>query len=124
MMTAAWPWPTPWLPSRPACTHVQGTINGYGQRCGNANLCSVIPTLELKLGFTCLPAGNLSKIADVSRRVAEVAGLARDSFLPYVGESAFAHKTAMHVEATLKDPHTYQHIDPALVGNRTRIVSE
>src|SRR4030043_354473 len=78
---------------------VQGTINGYGERCGNANLCSVIPDLELKLGFKTLPEGQLSKIKEVSHFVAEVANLAQDEHLPFVGKSAFAHKGGLHVAA-------------------------
>ena len=107
------------------CVQVQGTINGYGERCGNANLCSVIPALELKLGHACLPSGNLARIAEVSHFVAEVANLPHDAHLPYVGQSAFAHKGGMHIDAMLKCEESYQHIDPALVGNRRRtLVSE
>jgi 2-isopropylmalate synthase len=107
------------------CVQVQGTINGYGERCGNANLCSIIPALELKLGHACLPPGGLSRLTEVSRYVAEVANLPHDAFLPYVGQSAFAHKGGMHIAAMLRWDGSYQHIDPALVGNRRRtLVSE
>ncbi len=104
------------------CTHVQGTINGYGERCGNANLCSVIPTLELKLGHTCLPAGHLARLAEVSHYVAEVANLPHDGHMPYVGHSAFAHKGGMHIDAIVKCERSYQHIEPALVGNAKRVL--
>lgn len=102
--------------------HVQGTINGYGERCGNANLCSIIPNLQLKLGYACLPAEKLSELTEVSRYVSEVANLSHPNALPYVGESAFAHKAGYHANAMLKDATTYQHIDPGLVGNTQRIL--
>ncbi|MDX1437540.1 MAG: alpha-isopropylmalate synthase regulatory domain-containing protein, partial [Anaerolineales bacterium] len=104
---------------------VQGTINGYGERCGNANLCSIIPDLELKMGFECLPEGNLPGLMELSKYVAEVANLPPDDHLPYVGRSAFAHKGGIHVAAMRRNPLSYQHIDPVLVGNRSRtVVSE
>jgi 2-isopropylmalate synthase len=101
---------------------VQGTINGYGERCGNANLCSIIPTLELKMGVRSLPAGRLATLTEVSHLVAEVANLAPDEHLAYVGKSAFAHKGGIHVAAMRRSEASYQHIDPALVGNRMRVV--
>jgi 2-isopropylmalate synthase len=101
---------------------VQGTINGYGERCGNANLCSVIPALELKLGKPCLPEGRLKTIGEASRFVAEVANLAQDTHQPYVGQSAFAHKGGIHVAAMRRTAASYQHIDPDLVGNEMRVV--
>lgn len=105
--------------------HVQGTINGYGERCGNANLCSIIPDLELKMGRICLPNGNLQSLYDVSRYVAEVANLALDEHSPFVGLSAFAHKGGIHVAAMRRNIHSYQHIDPTKVGNQMRtVVSE
>jgi 2-isopropylmalate synthase len=105
--------------------HVQGTINGYGERCGNANLCSAIPDLELKMGYRCLPEGSLAALTDVSHFVAEVANLAPDEHLPFVGQSAFAHKGGVHVAAMRRNASSYQHIDPALVGNQMRtVVSE
>ncbi|MCL4543492.1 MAG: citramalate synthase [Chloroflexi bacterium] len=103
--------------------HVQGTINGFGERCGNANLCSIIPNLQLKMGYDCLPARQLRELTDVSKFVCEVANLAHDNHLPYVGESAFAHKAGYHTNAMLKDPTTYQHIDPSIVGNRQRVLA-
>lgn len=101
---------------------VQGTINGYGERCGNANLVSVIPALELKLGKPCLPEGKLKTIGEVSRFVAEVANLAQDPHQPYVGKSAFAHKGGIHVAAMRRTAASYQHVDPDLVGNEMRVV--
>lgn len=103
-------------------THVQGTINGYGERCGNANLTTIVPTLELKLGRACVREGALVNIGRVARVVAEVANLAFDEHAPYVGRSAFAHKGGVHVAAIRRSPRSYEHVDPALVGNRTRVV--
>ncbi len=106
-------------------TQVQGTINGYGERCGNANLCSIIPTLKLKMGIDCVSSEQLAKLTEVSRYVSEVANLALDSHLPYVGASAFGHKGGMHIAAMTKAKDSYQHIDPSLVGNSNRfMVSE
>ena len=102
--------------------HVQGTINGYGERSGNANLCSIIPNLRLKLGHDCISDEQLRQLASVSRYVSELANLAHDAHLPYVGHSAFAHKGGMHVNALIKCEESYQHIDPALVGNHQRVV--
>jgi 2-isopropylmalate synthase len=107
---------------RAGATHVQGTINGYGERCGNANLCSIVPTLELKMGRRCLPQGALRELAHVAREIAEIANLAPDTHAPYVGRSAFAHKAGVHVAAIRRHPRAYEHVDPALVGNETRIV--
>jgi 2-isopropylmalate synthase len=101
-------------------THVQGTINGYGERCGNANLCTLVPNLELKLGRRCLPA--LPELAEVAAFVAEVANLRPDDHQPYVGRSAFAHKGGVHVAALRRCADSYHHVDPARVGNRARVV--
>jgi len=107
------------------CTHVQGTINGYGERCGNANLCSVIPDLQLKQGFECLPQEKLAELYDLSHFVAELANLAPDEYQAYVGQAAFAHKGGVHVAAMRRSTRSYQHIEPALVGNAmTVVVSE
>ncbi len=103
-------------------TQVQGTINGYGERCGNANLCSIIPNLKLKMGIDCLTDEQLSKLAEVSHFVNETANLASDTSLPYVGASAFSHKGGMHVSATMKWNESYQHIEPSLVGNEQKVV--
>jgi 2-isopropylmalate synthase len=103
-------------------THVQGTINGYGERCGNANLCSIIPNLQLKLGIPCLTDEQLRSLTDVSRYVSEVANVHPDPHLPYVGASAFAHKAGYHADAMRKTPVSYQHIEPERVGNQARIL--
>jgi 2-isopropylmalate synthase len=101
---------------------VQGTINGVGERCGNANLCSIMADLELKLGYQCLPEGSLARLYDVSHFVAEVANLTPDEHLPYVGRSAFAHKGGVHVAAMRRSARSYQHIEPEKVGNQMRVV--
>jgi 2-isopropylmalate synthase len=101
---------------------VQGTINGYGERCGNANLCSIIPALELKLRKPCLPEGHLRTLYEVAHFVAEVANLSPDEHLPYVGKSAFAHKGGIHVAAMRRNAFSYQHVVPELVGNQQRVV--
>ena len=101
---------------------VQGTINGYGERCGNANLCSIIPALELKMGERCVPEGQLRTLHEVSHFVAEVTNLAPDEHLAYVGKSAFAHKGGIHVAAMRRNAVSYQHIEPELVGNQMRVV--
>jgi 2-isopropylmalate synthase len=103
--------------------HVQGTINGYGERCGNANLCSIVPDLTLKMDVQCLPDNsNVRHLTRLSRTVAEVANLAPDSHLPYVGKSAFAHKGGIHVAAMRRNVDSYQHIKPELVGNEMRVL--
>ncbi len=103
--------------------HVQGTINGYGERCGNANLVTIWADLALKLGVETVPAGmDLSGLAELSHFVAEVANIPPDGHQPYVGVSAFAHKGGVHGAATARVRHAYQHIDPAVVGNETRLV--
>jgi 2-isopropylmalate synthase len=102
--------------------HVQGTINGLGERCGNANLCSVLPNLQIKLGMKCLTDEQMKKIRDVSRFVNEIANLRHFKRQPFVGDSAFAHKAGMHVSAVLKSPETYEHIKPELVGNSHRVL--
>jgi len=101
---------------------VQGTINGYGERCGNANLCSIIPNLKLKLGIDCLDSRQLKKLTEVSRFVSEIANLSHRNNMPYVGSSAFAHKGGIHVSAVQKNPETYEHVAPELIGNRRRIL--
>jgi 2-isopropylmalate synthase len=103
-------------------TQVQGTINGFGERCGNANLCSVIPNLEIKLGYECIGGDGLKKLAALSRIVYELVNVEPYKRQPYVGDSAFAHKGGLHVAAVRKNSETYEHIDPALVGNRQRVL--
>jgi 2-isopropylmalate synthase len=102
--------------------HVQGTINGYGERCGNANLCAVIPNLELKLRRAVLGSEQLKKMRETSRFVSEIANLSLDSRAAFVGDSAFAHKGGVHVSAVERNPMTYEHIAPEAVGNRRRIL--
>lgn len=101
---------------------VQGTINGYGERCGNANLCSLIPNLQLKLGYRCIEDEQLARLAQTSRLISEVVNLAPDDHAPFVGRSAFAHKGGIHVSAVERNPLTYEHIEPEQVGNQRRIV--
>ncbi len=101
---------------------VQGCINGYGERCGNANLSSIIPILQLKMGYVCIPAEKLKNLSEVSHVVAEVCNMRPDDHQPFVGPSAFAHKGGVHIHAVLKTSETYEHIDPTLVGNRQRLL--
>jgi len=101
---------------------VQGTINGYGERCGNANLCAVIPNLQLKLNYHCISPEQLRQLTHISRQVSEIVNLAPDDHAPFVGLSAFAHKGGMHVSAVQRNPITYEHIDPQAIGNVRRIV--
>ena len=107
---------------RAGCVQVQGTINGYGERCGNVDLVPLIATLQLKLGIEVLPAASLRRLTEVSQFVAAVANQHPDPHAPYVGRSAFAHKGGIHVAAIAKLAESYQHVDPALVGNELRVV--
>jgi len=102
--------------------HVQGTVNGYGERCGNADLIQIIPNLELKFGRKCLPEGKLAELTSLSHFVAEVANLAPDPRQPYVGQTVFAHKGGIHVSAVQRNPATYEHIPPETVGNQRRVL--
>jgi len=105
--------------------HIQGTINGYGERTGNANLCSIIPNLIIKMGYNANCKENLYKLTELSRFVSELANLPHNPYLPFVGENAFSHKGGIHVSAVMKNPTTYEHIDPHLIGNkRSILVSE
>jgi 2-isopropylmalate synthase len=107
------------------CTMVQGTINGLGERCGNANLCSVIPNLTLKENYQTIPDAQLQKLYYVSHLVSELSNQAHNHYLPFVGSRAFAHKGGIHVSAVRKNSRTYEHIVPELVGNKRSIsVSE
>ncbi|HEX8136999.1 MAG TPA: citramalate synthase [Pyrinomonadaceae bacterium] len=103
-------------------SHVQGTINGYGERCGNANLCSVLPNLELKLGRAVLGPERLQKLRETARLVSEIANLSLASSAAFVGDSAFAHKGGVHVSAVERNPQTYEHVAPEVVGNRRRVL--
>jgi 2-isopropylmalate synthase len=107
---------------RAGAYHVQGTINGYGERCGNANLCAIIPDLELKLGLQCVPDGGLAQLYDIAHFVAEIANLSPNDHAAYVGRSAFAHKGGVHVAAIRRHPESYEHVNPMLVGNESRVV--
>jgi 2-isopropylmalate synthase len=102
--------------------HVQGTINGYGERCGNANVVSVIADLQLKMGYELVPQEKMTQLTDLSRYVSELANLSPESHQPFVGASAFAHKGGTHVNAVVKYAMSYQHIDPTVVGNQTRVL--
>ncbi|MFO7813236.1 MAG: citramalate synthase [Pelovirga sp.] len=102
--------------------HVQGTMNGFGERCGNANLCSIIPSLILKMNKECLPQGSLENLRRTSRAIYELANLTPQKHQAFVGNSAFAHKGGVHVSAIQRHPETYEHIRPELVGNKTRVL--
>ncbi len=102
--------------------HIQGTLNGFGERCGNANLCSVIPALKLKMGKGCVSDEQMKTLRSVSRYVYELANLIPDKHQPYVGNSAFAHKGGVHVSAIQRHPETYEHTRPEFVGNVTRVL--
>ncbi|UOE96404.1 citramalate synthase [Alkalihalobacillus sp. LMS39] len=104
-----------------AC-HVQGTMNGYGERCGNANLISVIPNLQLKLGYDCIQPDQMKQLTSVSKYFHEIANQTPQSNQPFVGKSAFAHKGGMHVSAVLKHPETYEHLNPVELGNQRRVL--
>ncbi|MBI4972656.1 MAG: citramalate synthase [Candidatus Omnitrophica bacterium] len=104
------------------CDMVQGTINGYGERCGNADLIPIIANLKLKLGIDCIEAGKLKELTHVSHFVSEVSNMRQKNDQPYVGASAFAHKGGVHINAVMKNPKTYEHIEPGIVGNRRRIL--
>ncbi|MCL2390813.1 MAG: citramalate synthase [Endomicrobia bacterium] len=104
------------------CVMVQGTVNGLGERCGNANLCSIIPGLQLKRNYKCVPAKNMQKLTELSRYVDEIANLIPNDSKPYVGRNAFAHKAGIHVSAMERSSETYEHINPKFVGNERRIL--
>ncbi len=103
-------------------TQVQGTINGLGERCGNADLCTIIPALKLKMGINCITDKQLASLTEVAHYISELANIAPDPFAPYIGTSAFSHKAGYHMDGVIKWPDAYQHIDPAKVGNRQRTV--
>jgi 2-isopropylmalate synthase len=107
---------------RAGAVHVQGTINGIGERCGNANLISLIPNLQLKLGYDCVPAASLRRLGELARFVSELANMAPNEYQPFVGKNAFAHKGGIHVSAVMAHPPTYEHIPPETVGNERRVV--
>jgi 2-isopropylmalate synthase len=103
-------------------THVQGTMNGYGERCGNANLTTIIPNLQLKLGYECLPEEQLALLAPAAHFFDELLNFTPDPDQPYVGRNAFAHKGGMHVAGVAVDPATFEHVDPSVVGNRREVL--
>jgi len=103
-------------------TQVQGTINGFGERCGNANLCSILPNMKLKMGLDVISDAQLQQLRDISRYVSEIGNLRHNKHQPYVGRSAFAHKGGIHVHAVRKNPATYEHVAPEKVGNQQRIL--
>ena len=107
---------------RSGCTHVQGTINGYGERCGNANLVSIIANLQLKMGYELIAPEKLASLTDLSHYVNELANLRPNTHQPFVGQSAFAHKGGTHVNAVLKNVDSYQHIVPDVIGNQSRVL--
>ncbi|MCB9653312.1 MAG: citramalate synthase [Deltaproteobacteria bacterium] len=107
---------------RAGASQVQGTINGIGERCGNANLCAIIPNLQLKLGVECVPEASLKTIYDLAHFVAEVANVSLNEQMAYVGRSAFAHKGGIHVAAMRRNERAYQHVEPEQVGNTMRVV--
>ncbi len=110
------------LAVREGVTQVQGTINGYGERCGNANLCTIMPNLQLKMGYRVVSEEQMKSLTALSRFVAELANIAPADQQPYVGFNAFAHKGGVHVDAVSKKPETYEHALPELVGNKRRIL--
>jgi len=104
------------------CTQVQGTFNGYGERCGNANLVSILPALKFKLGHECLSAFAFKELTEASRYIAEICNMKQLDSQPYVGSSAFAHKAGVHVNAIMKNPRSYEHLEPEKVGNKRRML--
>lgn len=107
---------------RAGAVHVQGTLNGYGERCGNANLCTLIPNLELKMGLRALPEGSLVNLTRTAHAAASIANQTPYRHAPYVGRSAFAHKGGIHAAALRRNPSSYQHVDPEVLGNTSRVV--
>lgn len=101
---------------------VQGTINGIGERCGNANLCAIIPNVQLKLAMDCIPAGQMAELAPTARYINEIANVPFNEKAPYVGNDAFSHKGGMHIDAVSKNPISYEHIEPSQVGNQRHIL--
>lgn len=108
---------------RSGAVHIQGTLIGFGERCGNANLSTVMGDLILKMGHECLPEGALKKLYHSARRVAEIANIAFDDSMPYLGRKAFAHKAGMHVDAVVKNPKSFEHTPPETVGNERRFLA-
>jgi 2-isopropylmalate synthase len=107
---------------RAGAVMVQGTVNGYGERCGNADLTAVIPNLQFKMGRSCMTKKNLSHLTELSRYVSEVANMTPFNGRPFVGKSAFAHKGGIHVNAIMKTPKAYEHMGPEAIGNERRVL--
>jgi len=107
---------------RAGAAQVQGTVNGFGERCGNADLCTIIPNLQLKMGRSCVPPEKLASLRDLSLFADDLVNLSTNKKAPYVGESAFSHKAGQHVNAVRKNPVTFEHIPPKQVGNERRIL--
>jgi len=107
---------------RSGALHVQGTVGGMGERCGNANLSVVIPDLQIKMGYECIPDGSLHRLTRASRRIAEICNITLRDSMPYVGTAAFAHKAGMHIDGIMKSHKTFEHVDPELVGNERRML--
>ncbi|WP_018923919.1 citramalate synthase [Salsuginibacillus kocurii] len=107
---------------RAGASHVQGTMNGYGERCGNANLISVIPNLQLKMGYSCIESERLEQLTAASKYIHEIANQVPPTNQPFTGQSAFAHKGGMHVSAVRKHPETYEHLQPERIGNKRRVL--
>ncbi|RKY34392.1 MAG: citramalate synthase, partial [Candidatus Omnitrophota bacterium] len=105
------------------CRHVQGTVNGYGERCGNADICAVIACLKLKLGINCISNAGLRDITEASHYISEVSNMKQQDNQPFTGVSAFAHKAGVHINAMLKNSLTYEHINPELIGNQRRFLN-
>ena len=101
---------------------VQGTLLGFGERCGNANLAALMPTLQLKLGYNCIPAERMAELTQYARALGEIANVVPDAGMPYVGSSAFSHKGGMHIDGVMKIPASFEHIDPASVGNQRNVL--
>jgi 2-isopropylmalate synthase len=104
------------------CAHLQGTLAGFGERCGNASLAALIPSLELKLGLSCLPQGSLVRIGELTRRVAEIANVIISDDMPYIGAHAFSHKGGMHSDGVLKTNRSFEHVNPEAVGNNRHLL--
>ncbi|MCM8770817.1 MAG: citramalate synthase [Candidatus Omnitrophica bacterium] len=104
------------------CSQVQGTMNGYGERCGNANLVTIIGILKTKMGIDCISDSQLKELTKTAHFISEISNMRQEENQPFVGRSAFAHKGGVHINAVMKNPKTYEHIDPALVGNHRRIL--
>lgn len=108
---------------RAGASHVQGTLTGFGERCGNTNLSTVIPDLQLKMGYDCIPQENMAELTHIAREVSEIANLKLNDREPYVGRTAFAHKGGMHVDGVSKNSKSFEHIDPSLVGNERKFLT-